>query len=227
MSEQTTEQQLFLGEVEEFIEIIRNSLCVPNPTLSQLVDSDRAVTTFKAVATDPTVESFRLIVDQLEVVFARHLADQTLPDKLELELVELAIDWLTQLAILYGENLPEPKSLVSELIYTFQLVESSQDAVTLAELISSHAEKGSVDPFSDDPEISVKRQSVPSHRDPFAEDPGFGLEFDLLHRTINVLAEKQFMEEAPNGDNDSEDSPSSDSSDLHYDFFADDPPLTK
>ncbi len=227
MSEQTTEQQLFLGEVEKLVEIIRNSLCVPNPILSQLVDSAQAVTTFKAVATDPTVESFRLIVDQLEVVFGRHLTDQTLPDRLELELVELAIDWLTQLAILYGENLPEPKSLVSELIYTFQLVESSQGAVTLAELVSSRAEKGSVDPFSDDPEFSVKRQAVSSHRDPFAEDPGFGLEFDLLHRTINVLAAKQFMEEAPTGDNDSEDSPSSDSSDLDYDFFADDPPLTK
>ena len=227
MSEQTTEQQLFLGEVEEFIEIIRNSLCVPNPTLSQLVDSDRAVTTFKAVATDPTVESFRLIVAQLEVVFARHLADQTLPDKLELELVELAIDWLTQLAILYGENLPEPKSLVSELIYTFQLVESSQGAVTLAELVSSHAEKGSVDPFSDDPEFTVKQQAVVSHQDPFAEDPGFGLEFDLLHRTINSLAEKQFMKETPAVDDDREDSSSPDSSAPYYDFFAEDPPLSK
>ena len=53
MSEQTTEQQMFIGEVEKFVETIRNSLCVPNPVLTHLEDSAQAVTTFKAVATDP------------------------------------------------------------------------------------------------------------------------------------------------------------------------------
>ena len=108
----------------------------------------------------------------LEIVFEHHLTAQTTPNSIELETVELAIDWLAQLAILYAENLPEPKSLVAELLYTFDLVEFSQDAVTLAELVA--------DPFLDDPEFDVRARPVPSHRDPFADDPGFGLEFDFM-----------------------------------------------
>ncbi len=226
MAEQTFDRQSFLGDVKKFVEIIRSSLCVPTPTPLQLADSSRAATAFKMVATGPDVESFRLIVDHLQVVFDRHLTAETLPNKLELELVELAIDWLSQLAILYEEQLPEPKSLIAELIYTFELVETSQDAVTLAELVGSHTEKGSVDPFSEDPELSVKNQAVSSHRDPFADDPGFGLEFDLLQRTVNFLTETRFVEESVSGEDDGE-KPSPSTSTPPYDFFADDPPFSK
>ncbi len=228
MSEQTTDQQLFLDAVKTFVGIIRSSLCGDDPTLSQLADAAQAATAFKGGATPPEVDSFFLIVDQLKVVFDHHLNAQTLPNKLELELVELAIDWLTELAALYGENLPEPKSLVSELLYTFKLVESSQEAVTLAELVAIHAEGERVDPFAEDPEFSVKQQSVPSHRDPFADDPGFGLEFDLLQRTVNLVAESRLVvgdSTLPVEKGSSENSPTP--SIPQYDVFADDPPLSK
>lgn len=228
MSVQTTDQQLFFAAVKTFVGIIRSSLCEGNSTPSQLADSIQAVTAFKGVATDPEVASFHLIADQLDVVFKRHYRAETLPSKLELELIELAIDWLTELAILYTEKLPEPKSLVSELLYTFTLVESSQEAVTLAELVASHSQRESVDPFVDDPEFSVKQQPVPSRRDPFADDPGFGLEFDLLQRSVTRVAESRLVvggSAQPAENSSSEDS--STSSVPQYDFFAADPPLAK
>lgn len=230
MSEQPIDQQLFLDAVKTFVGTIRSSLCGDNLTLSQLTDSAQAVTAFNVVATVPEVDSFCQIVEQLEIVFNRHLTAQTLPSKLELELVELAIDWLTELATLYSENLPAPKSLISELLYTFKLVESSQEAVTLAELVASHVERESVDPFAEDPEFSVKSQSGPPHCDPFADDPGFGLEFDLLQRTVTLLAESKFVDGdsvLPAEDDSSKDShPSSTSAVPEYDLFADDPPLS-
>jgi len=228
MAEQTIDRQLFIGEVETFVEKIRNSLCVQTPDLSRLEDSVQAVTNFKKVTAAVEVESFRSIADQLEVVFVRHLTAQTIPNKIELETVELAIDWLAQLAILYEEDLPEPKSLVAELLYTFKLVESSRDAVSLADLVASHTVRGSIDPFSEDPEFAVERQSVPSHADLFADDPGFGLEFDLLQRTINSVVETRFMDEDPSLPSADDNNPASVTSSVpQYDFFADDPPLSK
>ncbi|MCK5825595.1 MAG: hypothetical protein KAG93_01070 [Desulfuromusa sp.] len=231
MSEQPTDEQLFLDAVRTLVKTIRSSLCGDSLTLSQLTDSAQAATAFNVVSTVPDVDSFCLIVEQLEIVFNRHLIAQTLPNKLELELVVLAIDWLTELTILFAENLPEPKSLVSELLYTFKLVESSQEAVTLAELVASHAEgRERVDPFAEDPEISVKRRTAPQHRDPFADDPGFGLEFDLLQRTVTLLAESRLVDgdSVPLARDGSKNNHlSSISAVSEHDLFADDPPLSK
>ena len=93
--------------------------------------------------------------------------------------------------MLYGKDLPEPKSLISELLYTFDLVDHSREAVSLAELVSDHAEQGEgdhVDPFSEDPAFVVENRRPPSRQDPFIDDPGFGLEFDLLQRTLNLAS---------------------------------------
>ncbi len=199
MAEKTSEQQFFIKEAEIFIDRIRNSLCMQKPTLSLLEDSAQAVTTFKGATAGIEVGSFCSIVDRLELIFNRHLTDQITPNSIELETIELAIDWLAQLAILYGEQLPEPKSLVAELLYTFDLVESSRDAVSLAALVADQTKTPDVDPFLEDPKFDVGTRSVSSHGDPFADDPGFGLEFDLLQRTINFVAEKKKIEVDPFG----------------------------
>ncbi len=47
MSEQITDQQLFLDAVKTFVGIIRSSLCGDDPTLSQLADAAQAATAFK------------------------------------------------------------------------------------------------------------------------------------------------------------------------------------
>lgn len=203
MTEQTDSRQLFIGEAEGLIAKIRNSLCGQIITPQLLTDSSDAVSALKNAAIDADVDSFRLIADCLEVVLNRHVAAQTTPNRVELETVELAVDWLDQLLILYREDIPEPKSLVAELLNTFDLVERSQGAVSLVELVNGQAEQGGspiVDPFSGDPDFAVDAHSAHEHQDPFAEDPGFGLEFDLLQRTINFVVEAGNLDDDPFND---------------------------
>ena len=235
MSEQTNNKQLFLREAEIFIEKVRNSLCAQTPTQELLADSVAAVADFKKVTNEEEMDSFRSIANRLEVVFNRHLTAQTTPSRIELETVELAVDWLAQLAILYEENLPEPKSLVAELLYTFDLVESSQDATSLVELVAANSEKGfssDADPFLEDPEFDIQERPVFSRRDPFADDPGFGLEFDLLQRTVSFVVETKKLDDDPfsgdpslNSRGDKNLSVEAATTSSPYDVFAGDPPL--
>ena len=189
MTEQTNNRQLFLEESEGSIEKIRNSLCIQIPTSAQLFSSIETVIELKNTAVDSELDSFRLIIVRLEKLLLRHSTAQTIPGKIELEILALAVDWLAQLALLYSKNLPEPKSLIAELLYAFDLVEYSQDAVSLAELVAEHTgQKSSMsnDLFFEDPVFTVENCSAPNRQDPFADDPGFGLEFDLLQRTLNL-----------------------------------------
>lgn len=187
MTEQTNKRQLFFGEAVVFIEYIRHSLRVRIASPATLTNSIPAVISLKQAATAVGAGSLRSIADRLERVLNRHSIAQTVPDRIELETVELAVDWLAQLAILYGENLPEPKSLVAELLYAFDLVERAQGAaMPLAEL-TDRDDVSHVDPFVGDPGFDVAERSVAAYQDPFLDDPGFGLEFDLLQRTISFV----------------------------------------
>jgi len=236
MAEQMDKSQLMCREVKIFTDKIRNSLCDQNPTVSLLEDSVNAVYAFKKVASAFNVDTFLTIIERVAIILRRNLAAETLPTKLEIETVELAIDWLDQLALLYREDLPEPKSLVAELLYTFDLVERSQGAFSLAELVASHIDsdknKGP-DPFLDDPEFDVQEREVSAHRDPFAEDPGFGLEFDLLQRTVNFVVEIDKIDEDPFSADPSLKTEKEETTSVEavpapatspYDIFADDPP---
>ena len=189
MTEQTDNRQLFFEESERSIEKLRNYLSTRVPTQEQLSISVEAVNALKKTADGGELDSFRSIVACLEKMLLRHSVAQTIPVIIELEVLTLAIDWLAQLAILYSKNLPEPKSLITELLYTFDLVEHSQDAASLTELVAEHAEQNSSidnDPFLEDPVFTVENCSAPNRQDPFADDPGFGLEFDLLQRTLDL-----------------------------------------
>lgn len=223
MNEQLSSRQTFLREAEECIGELRDILQVQPLVAYQLTAAQQALNPFNLAAGGAEVDSFELIGRHLEKVFLRHSTAQTIPSRIELETVELAVDWLAQLAILYGEDLPEPKSLVAELLYTFDLVERSQDAVSLAELVEQGATPR-VDPFLDDPGFDVAERPVPAHQDPFADDPGFGLEFDLLQRTINFVVETRNIN--TEGDNNLSTKTSLTTSSPAYDLFASDPPLS-
>lgn len=238
MTEQTNNRQLFLEKAEHSIEKLRNSLCVQIPTQLILIDSIQDVIALKNGAIGVELDSFRSITGRLEKMFLLHSTAQTIPDRIELEIFELAIDWLAQLAILYSKDLPEPKSLIAELIYAFDLVEHSQDATSLAELVAEHAEQVTIissDPFSDDPVFAVEDRSAPSRQDPFTDDPGFGLEFDLLQRTLNLAPEaREIVADPFNEDpslkvkrgNFSTAETVSEPQQLLYDLFDGDPPLS-
>ncbi len=203
MTEQTSNRQLFIDTAAGLIDKIRTSLCGQTSTPALLTDSVHSIAALKKAATDAEVDSFSQIADHLETVITRDVAAQIAPNKIELETIELAVDWLDQLLILYRENIPEPKSLVAELINTFDLVERSQDAVSLVELVKEQSVEGRSavdDPFSGDPSFAVDAHPAPSHQDPFADDPGFGLEFDLLQRTINFVVESGHIDTDPFSD---------------------------
>ena len=192
MTEQASNRQLFLEESESSIENLRHSLCVQIPTQEQLVTAIEAVNVLKKTAIDVELDSFRSIIAGSEKILFRHSVAQTIPGKIELEVLVLASDWLAQLAILYSKDLPEPKSLITELLYTFDLVEHSHDAASLTEAVAEHTEQKSSsnsDPFLEDPEFTVENCSSSAQQDPFADDPGFGLEFDLLQRTLSLSSE--------------------------------------
>ena len=84
---------------------------------------------------------------------------------------------------------------------TFDLVESCNEATSLAELLridsSNRRELVKDDPFASDPLLDVTEKPV-VRLDPFADDPGFGVEFDLLQRTLNGFAFKGIASQASN-----------------------------
>lgn len=220
MTGRLRDHQLFFEKTADCIKVLRDLLRVQNLSYHYLDDPLQVVGSFIQVADSVEVDSFRLIGVRLEKLLLRHANGQTTPSRIELETIELAVDWLEQLSILYEEKLPEPKSLVFELLYTFDLVENSQDAVSLSELVGQGA-ASRVDPFLEDPGFDVVERPVPSHQDPFAEDPGFGLEFDLLQRTINFVVETRNID--PEDDDNIDTTTTSATS---YDLFATDPPLS-
>ncbi|MEE4253684.1 MAG: hypothetical protein V2I50_06530 [Desulfuromusa sp.] len=236
MAEQRDESPLMYQEIKIFTDKIRSLLCDQNPTPSLLESSVSAADIFKENVSAINADTFLSIIERVANIPKRHLAAGTLPTKLEIETIELASDWLEQLIVLHKEDLPEPKSLVAELLYTFDLVERSQEAVTLAELVASRFETGKkngVDPFSDDPEFEVQEREASSHLDPFAEDPGFGLEFDLLQRTINFVVETEQIDDDPFNADPALNFQENEAANMEvtpapvtssYDIFADDPP---
>ncbi len=223
MTEQT---RFFLKEIESCVAAVRDLLHQSDFSLPRYVAVWDGLKDFNRVVTDIDVESFARIGARLEKVFSRLVDERRAPTALERELVELAVDWLDELATLYRENIPAPRTLVTELIYTFDLVERSQGAASLAELI---AESEEPDLFADDPEIATENYGGSKLSDPFGDDPGFGLEFDLLQRTLTRMPDSRTPADDPFGDDPAFESGGgidvADPKPPPYDVFADDPPL--
>lgn len=129
-------------------------------------------------------QSLPLLAKKIELLLASCSGEGILPNALEKEALTLAADWLEQLILLYSEGLPGPKALVQELLYTFDLVERSHEVVALSDLLEQN--EGREDIFSQDPELSIDQYEQPKPLDPFEGDPGFGMEFDLLQRTLTL-----------------------------------------
>jgi hypothetical protein len=190
MDEQVNNRQLFLAATARCIKTLRDILRAQDPAPQQLTDAIQVVGSFKRAASGVKADSSRLICSHLEDVFLGYLTAKTIPSKIELETVKLAVDWLEQLSILYEENQPEPESLLSELFYAFDLVKYSHDAAILEELLVDNLDRDSApcsDPFFEDSTFAVENRSGSFCHDPFEEDQDSGLdmESDLLQRTLN------------------------------------------
>ena len=177
--------------VNLFVAASRDFLAAPavaaiDPLLDAVAVAERDLA---AAETD----SLLVLVTSLRRLLRQHRQQATLPSQLESELIELATDWLAQIAALYREGLPEPRRLISDLQYTFDLVERSQGAPSLAGLLEEKqlaGGSGQADPFDADPDFEKAAGAAEATPDPFAEDPGFSMEFDLLQRTLSRKPQK-------------------------------------
>lgn len=175
------------------IDVIRKSLGAQSLTLTSLTDILKILNGIVDIATENKVATFKTIAVQLERLITRHEQAKTIPARFELDTLRLAVDWLAQLLILYREELPLPKQLLAELLYTFKLIDGCYIASTQNDDLST------IDPFLDDPEPNLKNITCKPRPDLFADDPGFGLEFDLLHRTVSLVSEMTKLEDDPFG----------------------------
>ncbi len=87
---------------------------------------------------------------------------------------------------------------------------------------------GAIDPFETDPEPVSKKYNGPDSTDPFEDDPGFGMEFDLLERTLTMDRSQVVMEDDLFTDDDHFDASGKERDDRHknrlpFDVFEDDP----
>jgi hypothetical protein len=234
MDKQVEKRQKLYNAVGLCVQKLREIFRDRQPPSLQLPAALEALAVFEQSTQEFSAESFNSITNRMKILLLGHSASQTALNQLENEMVELAVDWLEQLAMLYKEGLPEPRSLVSELIYTFDLVERSHGAETLAEVMTSPSGQMEAvgDLFGNDPDFDVEERSAPETADPFKEDPGFGLEFDLLQRTLNRMPESRSDVDDP-FDGDPHLSLSEDDVALKkgspeqssFDVFEDDPPV--
>jgi hypothetical protein len=99
--------------------------------------------------------------------------------QLESRNYSLAAEWLEQLARLYSSGFPEPKELISDLLYSFSLLEQA--------VCAQRAENSELsDLFDEDPVATSEAwNTYVQDNDPFVDDPGFGHLFDLLQRTLS------------------------------------------
>jgi hypothetical protein len=191
----------FADQVQSLTEVIRagcDSL-YRDPQLQQALD---AVVRLRGLSESVEPATFSGVCGKLEELLQHHVAGSSDPRPLEIEVVELACDWLLQLASLYREALPQPQALVSDLLNTFDRVAQSKGAETLAELIAFRGaapEQQEADLFADDPLVGIP-QAGTVQTDPFANDPGFGMESDLLQQTLYRHSVAQMPPEDPFGE---------------------------
>ena len=179
--------KISLQTIEGSAETLRSFAQGVGTDLDNVAEAYAAVKRLEHACGEVKTGSFRLIGERIGSLLQHHIESSSFPTALEREVIALAADWLWQLAVLCRENLPEPKALVGELLYTFELVESSHDATDLNRLYGVGCAAQNPDPFQDDPDFNCVVTEADKVKDIFADDPGFGIEFDLLQRTMNGM----------------------------------------
>ena len=143
----------------------------------------RAAHTLKGTSLLVQANSVNSISRRIEAMLEKHLSIRTNPTRVELEAMQLAVEWLFQLVNSLQEAQPDPQGLVAEALRALDLAECFPGATPLVELLDSDAEHRSPsldDPFAFDPDLEVDEEGIlKSARDPFAEDPDFGFGLDV------------------------------------------------
>lgn len=226
MTDKLREVHPIIAACHDYVASIRKVVeDVEHNSLSPFIDAGEK---FQSITEVAATDSFVTIGRSVNALVRSCIESKSHLAPLEKETLELAADWLDQLAGLYREGLPEPKALVRELLYTFELVGRSHGANSLSDLLSHReGEATPMDIFAQDPEFASDRYHSPKQDDPFDDDPGFGMEFDLLQRTLSLAGGENVVIEDIFTDDDHFDTVNcgghSIVTKLPFDVFADDP----
>lgn len=178
---------IFLNEAERNLAALRQFLSYENlaiATAEELETAFRAAHTLKGTANLVQAESICKIARRLEAMLEKHYEAGTVPTPVEHEALKLAVDWLAPLVSALQGDLQEPILFVAEALQALDLAEAFPGRTPLVELLDSQAEDRLPqldDPFAGDPELVTDDEGLPdTAADPFADDPAFGMEIDLL-----------------------------------------------
>ncbi len=177
---------VFLKEAEQNLRKLQGFLAcdaLHKCCAEELEIAFRAAHTLKGTALLVQAGSVHKISRRLEALLEKHFSAETFPTLVECEAMRLAVDWLVLLIADLQEDSEEPTQLINEALQALDLAEHFPGKTPLVELIDSHLQKRSPhldDPFCADPELDIHEDEIlRAVQDPFADDPGFGLEVDL------------------------------------------------
>lgn len=178
---------IFLKEAEKNLAALRQFLSYESlaiATAEELETAFRAAHTLKGTAALVQAESICKISRRVEAMLEKHYSAHSVPTPVEHEALKLAVDWLAPLVSALQGNLQEPTLFVTEALQALDLAEAFPGRTPLVELLDSCAAQRAPhldDPFAGDPELLLgEDEIVAGSRDPFAEDPAFGVEIDLV-----------------------------------------------
>lgn len=179
---------IFLKEAKTNLAALRQFLDHEDLTLAsaeELETAFRAAHTLKGTANLVQADSICKIARRLEAMLEKHFSARSRPTLVEQEAMKLSVDWLAPLVSALQGNLQEPKLFVAEALQALDLAEAFPGRTPLVELLDSHAEQRSPDlddPFASDPDLLADEELIlRTERDPFADDPGFGMEIDMMN----------------------------------------------
>jgi len=194
---------VFFAETDKSLELLYEFVQRQDASSCRSQDLEaafRTAHTLKGTALLVKAEAVHRIARRLEALLERHHDRDTCPSRVELEAMQLAIEWLFQLVAAMRDRQPEPTSLVAEALRALDLAEHFPGATPLVELLDSDEQQRTPklnDPFVEDPApMDESNQPLLDSEDPFAEDPGFGIEYDVHVPAVNgPLPDDPFAED--------------------------------
>ncbi len=201
---------IFLKEAETNLALLRQFFShsdLSATSAEELETAFRAAHTLKGTANLVQADSICQIARRLEAMLEKHFEAQTVPTPVEHEAMQLSVDWLAPLVSSLRGDLKEPKMFVTEALHAMALAEAFPGRTPLVELIDSDSEQRSPqldDPFATDPDFLPETDILLSDEsDPFADDPAFGMEIDMQVPAVvetSAVVEDEAPPEDPFGD---------------------------
>lgn len=137
----------------------------------------------------PTANNIKRIAERI-YRYLQYRIDCVLPvATFEAETLNRAAGWLEQLGRMHVKELPIPEAMLTDLLYSFDLLENIIHARNCDTGNNPGVKPCAGDLFSEDPELVASEADCENLLDPFAEDPDVGTLQDLLQRAVHYADE--------------------------------------